>query len=155
MERAATKTRRLRQVEDLSLSHPKHLKGMGEGSALAHPSASLLHLAHESKDMPHRRNQRCQTWQRWARGYQRAVGAEAPGRLVTHTLSKRETHREAEKTVQPRCPNHAAEGTTAAGRGAPPPDRYLLGAGRWAWWLAYLPIVRAVRLTDGKSQEGG
>ncbi len=37
---------------------------------------------------------------------------------------------------------------------APPPlERFLLREGDWSWWLVYFLIVRAIRLTDGKSQE--
>ena len=35
----------------------------------------------------------------------------------------------------------------------PPLDRFLLREGEWQWWLVYFLIVRAIRLTDGKSQE--
>jgi CRISPR-associated endonuclease/helicase Cas3 len=39
-------------------------------------------------------------------------------------------------------------------RKTPLPDKYLLETGNWAWWLVYFSIVRAVRITDGKSQGG-
>lgn len=34
-------------------------------------------------------------------------------------------------------------------------DKYLLRSDQWLWWLVYFLIVRAVRLTDGDSQETG
>lgn len=57
------------------------------------------------------------SWQQWAHAYQNSIGRAVPrDTALAHTDRFTEDHRQAERQIRPRRPNHAAEGAVCCAR---------------------------------------